>query len=199
MRALSGNFCARAGRLTGVRAGDRRVLRRPLVRGEEVQLVLDDRSAEREAGLRAVERLPAHGCGVGAVRLVAEGVEGGAVSSFVPLFVMALSSKPPKLPWRTSNGARRTWSSLTASIESGFALTSAPGVPVEPRPKTSRSVAPSIWTLFMRLDMPPAEAPGPVVETCGAIFTKSVRLRDVVGTRSRTESEMASACRCASG
>ena len=42
----------------------------------------------------------------------------------------------------------------------------------------------------MRLDMPPAEAPGPVVEIWGAIFTKSVTLRVVVGARRRTESEM---------
>jgi hypothetical protein len=43
----------------------------------------------------------------------------------------------------------------------------------------------------MRFDMPPAEAPGPVDETWGVIFTKSVRLRDVVGSRCRTVSEMA--------
>jgi hypothetical protein len=43
----------------------------------------------------------------------------------------------------------------------------------------------------MRLDMPPAEpAPPAVIETWGAIFTKSVTLRDVVGTRRSTESEM---------
>ena len=65
----------------------------------------------------------------------------------------------------------------------GLAFTSAPGLPVEPRPNTSRSVAPSICTLFMRFDMPPPEKPGPVVETCGASLMKSVKLRVSVGMR----------------
>jgi hypothetical protein len=75
----------------------------------------------------------------------------------VPLFVTAFSSSPPKFPCRTSNGASRTWNSFTASIDTAFEFTSAPGTPVEPRPKTSRSVAPSICTLFMRFDIPPPE------------------------------------------
>ena len=78
-------------------------------------------------------------------------------NSFEPPLVTAFTSKPPKLPWRTSNGASRTCNSFTASSDTEREFVSAPGVPVAPSPNTSRSVAPSICTLFMRFDMPPAE------------------------------------------
>ncbi len=111
-------------------------------------------------------------------------------NSLLPDLLTALIRPPAKLPWRTSNGAMRTWYSFTASIEMGWALAWPPGVPLAASPKTSLFTPPSIWMLLKRLFCPPSVAPGtPAVTTCGTVWMKSVKLRLIVGRRRMAESE----------
>ena len=132
-----------------------------------MQLVLDDRAAQREAGLRAVERLPAHGRGIRAVGLIAEGVEGGAVQLVGAGLRDGVEEEAAEVALAHVERREEDLELLHRLDRERLGADFGAGRPVEPRPKTSRSVAPSIWTLFMRLDMPPAEAPGPVVRSGG--------------------------------
>jgi hypothetical protein len=100
--------------------------------------------------------------------------------------VTALIRPPVKLPWRTSNGATRTWNSLIASTEIGLAFDWPPGVPEPARPNRSLLTPPSIWMLLKRLFWPATEVP----TTCGEVAIRSVKLRPCSGNRATIESEI---------
>ncbi len=80
-----------------------------------------------------------------------------------------------------------TRNSLTASSEIGCVPDEPPGVPELSSPNASLSAAPSTWMLLYRLDVPPTEVPAslplPTWENWGVRRVKSVRLREIVGSR----------------
>src|SRR5580765_7653190 len=96
----------------------------------------------------------------------------------VPDLVTAFTRPPVKPPCRTSYGATRIWNSCTASMLIGRPPFWPPGAPVDPRPKRSLLIDPSIWMLLNRLLVPPPEGPPlGAATTCGEVTIRSVKLR----------------------